>query len=204
MSFLLQHPALVAAYTLQHVAITITALAIALALAFPLAILAARYTRVETPLLGFLGAVYTVPSLALLAILVHYEGLGFWTLVTALIAYAQFILVRNFATGLREVPAAQKDAATGLGMSASQRLWRVEFPQALKIMLGGVRIATISLIAIATLGGWIGAGGLGELIFAGIRQDYIQKTIAGSVASAVLAVAADLVLRSFEKRAHPE
>ncbi len=203
MTFLRQHPALVATYALQHVAITVTALGIALALAFPLAILAARNTRVETPLLGFLGAVYTVPSLALLGILVRYEGLGFWTLVSALVAYAQFILVRNFATGLREVSAAQKDAATGLGMSRSQRLWRVELPQALTIMLGGVRIATISLIAIATLGGWIGAGGLGELIFAGIRQDYIQKTIAGSVASAVLAVAADLILRTFEKRAHP-
>ncbi len=199
MTFLLQHPAQLAAYTLQHVVITITALAIALAIAFPLAIVAARNTRVETPLLGFLGAIYTVPSLALLAILVRYEGLGFWTLVSALVAYAQFILVRNFATGLRDVSAAQKDGARGLGMSDWQRLWRVEFPQALPIMLGGVRIATISLIAIATLGGWIGAGGLGDLIFAGIRQDYIQKTIAGSLASAVLAVAADLVLRTFEK-----
>ncbi len=200
MTFLLQHPALVAAFTWQHVIIVMTALAIALAIALPLAVVAARSRRVETPLLGFLGALYTVPSLALLAILVRYEGLGFWTLVSALVAYAQFILVRNFATGLREVSVAQKDAATGLGMSSSQRLWRVELPQALPIMLGGVRIATISLIAIATLGGWIGAGGLGDLIFAGIRQDFIQKTVAGSIASAVLAVAADLVLRTFEKR----
>ncbi len=202
MTFLLQHPGLVATYTWQHIVITITALAIALAIAFPLAIVAARNRRVETPLLGLLGAIYTVPSLALLAILVRYEGLGFWTLISALVAYAQFILVRNFATGLREVSRAQKDAATGLGMSDWQRLWNVELPQALPIMLGGVRIATISLIAIATLGGWISAGGLGDLIFAGIRQDYIQKTVAGSIASAVIAVAADLILRTFEKRAH--
>ncbi|MDQ6825784.1 MAG: ABC transporter permease [Candidatus Eremiobacteraeota bacterium] len=201
MSYLLQHPALVAGYTWQHIVITVTALAIATVVSFPLAVAAARNSRIETPLLASLGALYTIPSLALLAILVRYEGLGFWTLVTALVVYAQFILVRNFATGLRGVPAAQKDAATGLGMSAAQRLWRIELPQALPVMLGGVRIATISLIAIATLGGWINAGGLGDLIFAGIRQDYIQKTIAGSIASAVLAIVADVVLRTFERRA---
>lgn len=190
-----------AGYTWQHIVITVTALAIATVVSFPLAVAAARNSRIETPLLASLGALYTIPSLALLAILVRYEGLGFWTLVTALVVYAQFILVRNFATGLRGVPAAQKDAATGLGMSAAQRLWRIELPQALPVMLGGVRIATISLIAIATLGGWINAGGLGDLIFAGIRQDYIQKTIAGSIASAVLAIVADVVLRTFERRA---
>lgn len=185
---------------LQQLALVFTALIIAIAIALPLGIVASRYRHVGTPLVGFLGALYTIPSLALLALLVEYAGLGFWTAVTMLVVYAQYILVRNIATGLRGVPAAVLDAATGLGMTRNQRLRRIEIPLAFPIMLGGVRIATVALIAISTLAAYVNAGGLGVLIFQGLQQDYPAKTIAGSIPVMILAVAFDQLFRLIEKR----
>jgi osmoprotectant transport system permease protein len=108
------------------------------------------------------------------------------------------ILVRNIATGLRGVDPAQIDAATGLGLTAFERLVRIELPQALPTIVGGIRIATVSLIAVATVASFIHAGGLGDLLFDGIHQDNPQKIIAGSIAAAVLAIVADLILRRAE------
>lgn len=201
MSFLLHHPGLVAQLALQQLLLVATALVVAAAIALPLGILAARNRHVATPLLGFLGALYTIPSLALLALFVEYVGLGFWTAAVVLIIYAQYILVRNIATGLREVPEAQRDAASGLGMNSGQRLWRVELPLALPVMLGGVRIATVALIAVSTLAAYVNAGGLGVLILQGLQQDYPDKTMAGSIPAMLLAIAADQVFRLVERHA---
>lgn len=201
MTYLLHHPGVVAQLALQQLLLVVTALAIALLIAFPLGVLAARNRRIATPLLGTLGALYTIPSLALLALLVEYIGLGFWTAAIVLIAYAQYILVRNIATGLREVPVAQVDAATGLGMNARERLLRVELPLAFPVMLGGVRIAAVALIAISTLAAYVNAGGLGVLILQGLQQDYPAKTLAGSIPAMLLAIAADQLLRRLEQTA---
>lgn len=200
MTYLFTHLADVAALAGQHLALVVTALAIALAIALPLGIVSARNERIGTATLGILGAIYAIPSLALLVLFVPILGLGFWTAVVALVAYAQMLLVRNVAVGLRSVPAAQIEAAKGMGMTSLQRLVRVELPYALPIVVGGLRIATISLIAIATVAAFINAGGLGTLIFAGIHQDDPQRTIAGSIGAATLAILADLAFRSFERR----
>ena len=200
MTFMLSHPHEMMAYSAQHLALVFVALAIAIAVALPLGVLTARYARLSGSILGVLGTLYTIPSLAILALLVHYIGLGFWTAIVMLVIYAQFILVRNIATGIREVPAAQVDAASGLGMTPRQRFWRVEFPQAFPVILGGVRIATVSLIAIATLASYVSAGGLGVLIFAGLSSDYPAKTIAGAVPVIILSIAIDAVFRAIERR----
>src|SRR6202011_3075168 len=105
---------------LAHVLLVGTALLIALAIALPLGVVAARRPRLDAPLLGTLGVLYTIPSLALLAVLVRALGLGFWTAAITLVIYAQFVLVRNIAAGLRGVDAAQVDAARGLGMTDRQ------------------------------------------------------------------------------------
>jgi osmoprotectant transport system permease protein len=146
-----------------------------------------------------LGVIYTIPSLALLAFLVRVFGLGTLSAIIALVAYAQMILVRNIAAGLRAVDRAQLDAADGLGFTRRQRLLRVELPQALPTIVAGIRIATVSLIGVATVASYIHAGGLGDLLFEGIHQDYPQKIVAGSVAAAALAIAADLLLRRAER-----
>jgi len=198
MTYLLRHPAEIAQLTGQHIVLTFGSLVIALAIALPLGVLVARSPRVGGITLAALGAIYTIPSLALLAFLASFLGLGTLSAIVALVAYAQMILVRNIAAGLRAVDRGQVDAATGLGFTARQRLLRIELPLALPAIVGGVRIATVSLIAVATVASYIHAGGLGDLIFAGIHQDYPQKIIAGSVAAAALAITADVLLRRAE------
>jgi osmoprotectant transport system permease protein len=199
-SYLFAHPREVAFLLAQHVELTAAALCIAFAIGLPLGVLAARNRRASAPLLGILGAIYTLPSLALFALLIPLLGLGFLTALVALVAYAQVILVRNVAAGLRGVPEALRDAARGLGMTPWQSFWRVELPQALPVIVGGVRIATVSLVAIANLAAWIDAGGLGVLLFAGLSNDDTGKIVAGSLASGALAIGADAALRALERR----
>jgi len=198
-NYLATHPMRVVALTAIHVEIVGVALIAALLLAVPIGIFAARRARVEPWLLGTLGAIYTIPSLALLAVLVQLLGLGFAPIFVALVVYAQFMLARNVVAAIHGVDRAQVDAARGLGMSQTQILMRVEFPLALPVMLGGVRIAAIAMIAIATLGGYVGGGGLGVLIFNGLTLHQPQMIVAGSLAASVLAVAVDGLLRLAER-----
>ena len=199
MTYFLRHPGIVATLLGEHLVLTFASLAIALVIAFPLGVLAARRPRAGAITLAILNAIYTIPSLALLAILVAIFGLGMPTAVVALVAYAQMILVRNVAEGLRGVSPAALDAADGLGFTPFARLVQVEIPLALPAIVGGIRIATVSLIGIATLAAWIDAGGLGTLVFEGLHQDDPDKIVAGSLAAVVLALAADAVLRVAER-----
>lgn len=201
MSYLQSHLAQIGALSLQHLALVAGGLVLALAIAVPLGIAAARLPRAGTFVFGAAGIVYVIPSLALLAIAVKYLGLGPLPVVLILAAYAQFILVRSIAAALRNVPAAQVDAARGLGMSPAQTFWRVELPLATPVLLGGVRLAAVALIAIATLGGYVGAGGLGNDIFLGLQRKYVEQALAGSIPAALLAVLADAVFRAFERLA---
>jgi len=199
MSYLSGHMGEIGALTLQHLALTLAGLALGLAVAALLAWLVMRVPQSGTPVFASAGVIYTIPSLALLAVAVRYLGLGFWPVVLILAAYAQFILVRGIVTALREVPEAQLDAARGLGMSATQELWRVRLPLAAPVLLGSIRLATVALIAIATLGGYVGAGGLGSEIFLGLQRQYLAQTLAGSIPVAALAVIADAALRTAER-----
>lgn len=199
MNFVLRHPGEIAWRTVEHVELVLIALVIACAIALPLGIYIARSRRLGNVVLGALNVVYTIPSLALLALLVPLFGIGTTTALIALVAYALMILVRNVVAGLRGVPFALVDAGRGLGMTARQVLWRVEIPQALPVMLGGVRLATITLIALATLASWVNAGGLGTLVLYGLQHDDPVRALAGSAIAALLAIAADLALRRLER-----
>lgn len=199
MSYLLAHPERMVALTLAHVSLVLGALAIACAIAIPLGTLAARRPRASGTVLGTLGAIYTIPSLALLAVLVQFLGLGTLPIFVALVAYGQFILVRNIEAGLRGIDPAIIDAACGLGLSPLERLLRVELPLALPVMLGGVRVAAVAMVALATLGGYVGGGGLGTLIFTGLTLHHDDMIVAGSLAACALAISADALLRLAER-----
>ncbi len=201
MSYLVAHPDVVAQRLGEHVVLVLVSLAIALLIALPLGVLAARRPRAGALILGASGVLYTIPSLALLALLVAAIGLGPLTAVVALVIYAQMVLVRGVVAGLRGVDPALVDAARGLGFTARQTLLRVELPAALPVVLGGVRIAAVTLVALATVAAWIQAGGLGVLLFEGLRTDNAPKIVAGALASALLAIAADLALRAAERMA---
>ncbi len=199
MTYLASHLPQIGTLTLQHLGLVLGGLLIALIPAVPLGVLAARFPRAGTPIFGVTGIIYVIPSLALLAIAVRYLGLGAFPVILVLAAYAQFILVRNVAAALHSVPAAQSDAARGIGMSGWQQFWRVELPLAAPVLLGGLRLATVALIAIAALGGYVGAGGLGNDIFLGLQRKYVAQTLAGSIPAAALAIIIDILFRRLER-----
>jgi osmoprotectant transport system permease protein len=199
MTYLLAHAQQVALLAGAHMLLVATALACAFSIALPLGIVAAHRPRLRAWVTGALGAIYTIPSLALLALLVEAVGLGPAPVFIALVAYGQFMLVRNIITGVLAVDPAQRDAALGVGMSALQTALRVDVPQALPVIVGGVRVCTVTMIALATLGGYVGAGGLGSLIFLGLTLHHNDEIVAGSLAVCALAVACDLALRSLER-----
>jgi len=198
MSYIVSHASRVEALALAHIALVSAALAVALLIAFPLAVVALRQPRLSPLLLGTLGAVYTIPSLALLALLVQAFGLGTLPIFIALVAYGQFILVRNIQAGLASVDPAQRDAALGVGMSPWQALLRIEIPLAMPVIIGGVRIAAVAMIAMATLGAYVGGVGLGTLIFTGLTLHHNDEIVAGSIAASALAIISDGALRLAE------
>lgn len=183
----------------QHVRLTVITLVLALAIAVPVGTLIARFPVLYTPLLGLLGIIYTIPSLALLAYLVSVVGIGMNNALIALVAYAQFVLVRNVVVGLRGVDPVVVDAAHGMGMSRRQILFKIEYPLALPVILGGLRIATVSTIAIATIAALVDAGGLGQLLFTGINNGQNSEIEVGAVAVSLLAIAADIILRAVDR-----
>ncbi len=200
MRYLFAHFAEVAGRFGQHLRMTLIALAIALVIALPIGILITRVKRLEAPVMAVLGVLYTIPSLALLVLLIPFVGLGLDNAIIVLVTYAQVILVRNIVVGLNGVEPAVVEAARGMGMSDWQRLVRVELPLALPIILAGVRVATVTIIGIGTVAALVNAGGIGRLLFDGVSQGNEQKIIAGSIAAAVLAGLANMLLRLVERR----
>jgi osmoprotectant transport system permease protein len=198
-TYLFSHPGRVGALLGEHIALVAVALLIALAIALPLGIYAARKPRAASIVLGTASVIYTIPSLALLALLTFVFGLGSLTAVIALALYAQLVLLRGIVAGLQGVDPALVDAARGIGLTARQAFFRVELPAALPVMLAGLRVASVTLVALATVAGWIDAGGLGTLLFEGLRTSNPAKEIAAALAAAGLAIIVDVLLRSAEK-----
>jgi osmoprotectant transport system permease protein len=181
----------------QHVELTVIAIVIGFAIAFALALLAHRHRWLETPLTVSTGVLYTIPSLALFQILVGFSFLGLnrLTVEIALVSYTLLILFRNTLAGLRGVPAEVREAAEGMGLTSRQVLTRVELPLALPAIVAGLRIATVTIISLATVAAFIDDEGLGSPIFRAIQSNVFKTELfaAGGLAVA-LALLADAVL----------
>lgn len=199
MVYLVKNGTIVMPLLLQHLQITTLALLIAVGIALPLALLVYHYPRLNLPVLGTLGMLYTVPSLALMILLIPLFGLNSTTVVTAIVLYSQVILVRNLIAGLESIPATILEAGRGMGMSAWQCWWWVQVPLILPIFIAGIRLATVVGIGIATIGAKFGAGGLGVLLFDGIAQNRADKIWAGAIAVAMLALGLNFGLLGLEK-----
>jgi len=180
--------------TVEHIQITLVAILVSVLIAFPLALLARRLPRLESGILGFSTAVYTIPSLALLPLLVPFTGLSRTTVVIGLALYALTILVRSILEGLRSVPEEVRESATGLGYGPTRRLFRVELPLALPVMMGGLRVATVSTVALTTVGTIVSYGGLGNLISDGVLTNFRAELMTASIICVVLAVVLDLLI----------
>lgn len=178
----------------QHTTLTIQAVLIAFAIALPLAAFAHTRPRLAAPLVGLAGVLYTVPSIALFAILSPYTGIGRTTVLIGLVTYALLVLVRNIVVGLDGVPDEVRDAARGLGYGRARLLLTVELPNALPAIIAGVRLATVTTVALVTVGVVVGYGGLGQLMFRGFRSRYHAEILTATLLCLALALVCDLVL----------
>jgi osmoprotectant transport system permease protein len=178
----------------QHLQITAQSLVLGILIAFPLALLARRVTWLQGLILGTSTAIYTIPSLALFPLLVPFTGISSHTVVIGLALYALTILVRSMLAGLAGVPDEVRESATGLGYGRSRLLMRVELPLALPVMMAGLRVATVSTVALTTVGTLVSYGGLGNLIEDGVQNDFKAELLAASVLCVVLAVVLDAVI----------
>ena len=185
---------------LQHLELVGISLFFSLVLAFVLTVFCMYSQIVSKILLNFFSAVYAVPSLAMFAMLIPVTGLGGNTAIITLVIYNQYLLLRNFITGLNGVDYTIVDAATGMGMTKMQVFTRIRLPLSKKALYAGVRIAIISTIGIATIAAVINAGGLGTLLFDGLRTMNINKILWGSILSAGLAIGASAALSLVEKK----
>ncbi|MBE7184083.1 MAG: ABC transporter permease [Methylobacterium mesophilicum] len=183
----------------QHLVLSFSSVLIGCAIALVLGILCARRPRLYSVVLTVTGIIFVIPSLALFAFLIPFMGLGFKPALTGLSSYCLLILLRNVVTGLRSVPEEVLDAADGMGFSRRQRLFRIELPLALPLIVSGIRIALVTVIGIATIAAFIDGGGLGTIILAGLDQDYPEKIIVGGVVTALMAILFDYGLTRFER-----
>jgi osmoprotectant transport system permease protein len=178
----------------QHIVLTGIAVGVGLLLAIPIGVLAWRYTSSRGPILATAGVFYTIPSLALFALLVPWTGLTILTAEIGLISYTLLILVRNIVVGLDGVPADVRDAAVGMGYRPLRQLLRVELPLALPVIMAGVRIATVTTIGLVTITALLGEGGLGQLLYDGLLRNFRTPEVVGAVLSVALAVVLDLLI----------
>ncbi len=184
----------IVAATVQHIVITIVSVVVGLLIAFPLALLARRLPRLESAIMAITTGIYTVPSLALFPLLVPFTGLTATTVVIGLALYALTILVRSLLEGLRSVPDEVRESAVGLGYGRTSLLLKVELPLALPVVMAGLRVATVSTVALTTVGSLVAYGGLGNLIKDGVLTNFRAELFTASVLCVVLAIALDALL----------
>ncbi len=203
LSFFAERRGEIASLTLQHVLLVAAATAIAAAIGIPLGVALARRPRLARPVLAATNVIQTIPSLALFGFLIPVPflgGIGARTAIVALTLYSLLPILRNTHAGIVSVDPAVSEAATGLGMTARQKLLSVELPLALPVVLAGLRIAVVVGVGLATIAAAIGAGGLGVLIFRGVATVDHRLILAGAIPAALLALVLDFALGLIERR----
>lgn len=183
----------------QHILISFVALLCALIIAIPLGIYIARHLKISEGVLGVAAVLQTIPSLALLGLLIPLLGIGIVPAIVAIVIYALLPILRNTYTGIRKVDPSLIEAADAMGMTPMKRLFKVELPLAMPVIMAGIRTAMVLIIGTTTLAALIGAGGLGDIILLGIDRNDTALLILGAVPAALLAIIFDLLLRVIEK-----
>jgi osmoprotectant transport system permease protein len=194
LDFVLKHRGEIATLTIEHLRLVLWSMGLALVVGIPLGVLLARYRKLRTVVLGTNSVIQTIPSLALFGLLLPIPWLGARAdrlTITALALYALLPIVRNTFTGVSEVDPTALEVATGMGLTQRQVLYHVELPLATPVILGGVRVAAVITIGVATIAAAIGAGGLGEFIFRGLAMVDNNVILAGAIPAAIMALIAD-------------
>lgn len=183
----------------EHIILTALPVGLGFLIAFPMALAAIRWPRLYSPLLGFAGVLFSIPTIALFVVMIPFTGLSRATAIIPLTLYTLLILLRNTVEGLRGVPAHVSEAAEAMGFTRARRLFRIELPLAVPVIIAGLRIATVNTIAYVAITALIGQGGLGGLFMDGFLRQFPTPLIVGLVLSVLLAVAADLGLLGVQR-----
>ncbi len=200
MEYFIEHYDIFLEAFIQHIMIVCLTLLISIVLASILSYLILWNRRISAIVVQLFGIIYSIPSLALFAILIPITGLGNTTAITVLVAYNQFLLLRNIITGMEQVDAGILEAAKGMGMTRLQVVKTVQVPLAMPAIIAGIRLAIISTTGIATIAATINAGGLGVVLFAGLRTMNIYKIVWGTILCMLIGVIADMVLKKLEQK----
>ena len=203
-SYVIDNWSTILRYLAEHVRLTVLAVLLGTVIALPLAVLARRSRFMAGPVLALSTVVYTIPSLAMFAFIFPFTGLSSTTVLVGLVAYSLVILVRNFLAGLQGVPDDVREAARGMGYGPARLFVQVDLPLALPAFMAGLRIATVSTVALTTVGVLVGHGGLGQLIVGGFNANFYRaEIVTGTIGCVLLALLADLLLAGTERLLTP-
>jgi len=184
----------------EHMVLSLTAVILACLVAIPLGFLIVNHKKLSAVVLNIANIIQTIPSLALFAFAMPLFGIGTKPAIFALFLYALLPIIKNTLIGIRNVNPAIIKAATGMGMSKAQIMFKIEVPMAISVIMGGVRIATVTSIGVTTIATLIAAGGLGDFIYRGLSMYDVPMILTGALFSALLALLADFMLGLLEKK----
>lgn len=200
MDFIIENKLEVIQKVIEHMQLSFTAVLLAVAIGVPLGFLIVNRKKLSDIVIGIANIIQTIPSLALFALVLPFLGIGAKPAIFALFLYALLPIIKNTVIGIRNVDPAIRQAATGMGMTKTQILFKVEIPLAISVIMGGVRIAAVSCIGITTIATLIGAGGLGDFIYRGLSVFNMPMILTGALFSALLALFFDFFLGLVEKK----
>jgi osmoprotectant transport system permease protein len=204
LSYVTDNGSIILGHLGEHVRLTVLAVVLGTVIALPLALVARRIRLLAGPLLGLSTVIYTIPSLAMFALLFPFTGLSATTVLIGLVLYSLVILLRNFVAGLAAVPEDVREAARGMGYGPARLFVAVELPLALPTFLAGIRIATVSTVALTTVGVLVGHGGLGQLILGGFNANFYRaEIVTGALGCVLLALLFDLLLAGLGRALTP-
>lgn len=200
LAYIAENHSMILQMTFDHIVMVVIGIGMALVVGVPLGIVCARHEKLGRWIIGTANIIQVFPSLALLAMLMVFLGLGFKTVVAGLFLYSLLPIIRNTSVGIKEVDESIIEAGRGIGMSSWQLLWKVQFPLSLPFLMAGIRVAAVIAIGVATIAPLVGGGGLGKEIYSGINFRNDLRIFAGAVPAALLAITADAVLGRWEKK----
>jgi len=201
--FITQNSSMILERLFQHIQITLYAISIAIAIGVPLGILISYIQPFKKPILGFANVVQAIPSIALLGFLVPILGIGEKPAIFMVVVYSLLPIIKNTSTGLASINQDTVEAAKGIGMTEFQILMRVKLPLALPVIMAGIRISAVTSVGLVTLAAFIGAGGLGYIIYSGIRTVNNNLILAGAIPACILALVVDWLGSFVEKLVTP-
>ncbi|GAA0230738.1 ABC transporter permease/substrate-binding protein [Metaclostridioides mangenotii] len=203
-NFLIQQKGKIIELFIQHISLTASAIIIAIIVGVPLGILISRAPRLRKIVLGFVNLVQAVPSMALLGLLVPILGIGSKPAIFSVVIYSLLPIVKNTYIGISSIDPVVLESAKGIGLTKNQTLFRIQFPLALPIIMGGVRISAVTAVGLMTLAAFIGAGGLGYLVFSGVQTVNNSMILAGAIPSCILALLVDYIFSQIEIAVTPK